>query len=460
MKHFIIGTAGHVDHGKTALIKAISKIDCDTHKQEKERGITINLGFAHVDLPNGMSCGIVDMPGHKDFIDTMVAGASGIDLVLLVVAADSGAPIISVSSVNGKGISELVEKIAEISSQIEERNTASDFRMYPDRIFEVKGMGFVLTGSVLGGEIKIGDDVFLLPSKNKKYKVRGIHRHGTAVEKTIAGDRAAINLKGLKQEDFARGMILSNVELPESKIIDVQISVFSPDIELNRRSEVLFRSGTFQSRAKVHLLNSDKIKNKESFLAQISLEKPSVLKNNDKFIVRNTSNDITIGGGTIFDITPLHHRKRTSKLLSHINQLSDAVINGTGIISLIKVELNKIGLPVFIDTLAEKLNVDVDEIVNCYNENENSEIEIYNSKPCPIIIHQKKDKYFTDEILALLKAHHNKYFLLNEGINSNELITKLNLSKVKEGKSYLDLLIKKLLSKNEIKKIGTTIALF
>ncbi|MCD4697331.1 MAG: selenocysteine-specific translation elongation factor, partial [Bacteroidales bacterium] len=264
MKHLILGTAGHVDHGKTALIKAITNIDCDTHKEEKERGITINLGFTHYNLPSGESIGIVDVPGHKDFIKTMVAGAYGIDVVLLVVAADSGimpqteehlriiemlgieqgivaltkadlvdeetlelaeleiseflegtkfenAPIIPVSSVTGKGIPELLETIGKILPEIKEKEKSDRFRMYIDRIFNVKGVGFVVTGSVLEGEISTGKDLYLLPGKSKKIKIRNLERHGEIVEKVFSGDRAAINLSGMKFENYSRGMVLSNI---------------------------------------------------------------------------------------------------------------------------------------------------------------------------------------------------------------------------------------------------------
>lgn len=512
MKHFIIGTAGHVDHGKTALIKTLTQIDCDTHKQEKERGITINLGFAHIELPNGMSCGIVDMPGHKDFIDTMVSGACGIDLVLLIVAADSGimpqtvehlnilntlgvqkgivvitktdlvdedfielvtlevleklegtslegSPIIPVSAHSGAGIAELVAKIAEIGEQVEERNTESDFRMYPDRIFEVKGIGYVLTGSVLSGELKVGDDVFLLPGRNKQFKVRGIQRHGHAAAKAIAGDRAAINLTGLKVEDFTRGMILSKKELEENQMIDAQITVFHPSIELSRWSDVLFHSGTFQSHARMHLLTADKLKNGEVALAQIHLDKEAVLQKNDRFILRNTSNDNSIGGGIIFDAHPLHHRKRTKKLVEHVTQLAEAVINGSGLQTLIVVELQKNTLPERLSSISEKLKVSTEEIVAECKENSTGEIACYGSGENAILLHQKKDRQYADTVFELLTAHHQKYPLSEEGLELNEFVTKLELGGNPIGKRYVEKLIEKLILKSEIKKTGKSFTL-
>ena len=510
MKHFIIGTAGHVDHGKTALIKAMTQIDCDTHKQEKERGITINLGFAHIDLPNGQSCGIIDMPGHKDFIDTMVSGACGIDLVLLIVAADSGimpqtvehlnilnalgvqkgivvitktdlvdeefielvslevmektegtsleaAPIIPVSAHTGDGIAQLIEQISEMSQELEERNSAAGFRMYPDRIFDVKGIGFVLTGSVLSGQTLVGDDVFLLPGKGNQYKIRGIQRHGKTAEKAIAGDRAAINLNGLKQEDFEKGMVLSNTDLESTIMIDAQITLFDPTAELGRWSDVLMHSGTFQCRARMHLLTADKIATGEKALVQIHLDREACILKNDRFIFRNTSNDSTLGGGIVFDTAPLHHRKRTKKLLDHITQLADAVINGSGLETLILVELQKNTLALTVASIAEKVNAAEKEVLETCKENSQGKIVLYQEKG--LLIHRGKESSFTHEIIDLLSEHHQKNYLTPDGFEANEFSTKLGFGKSAEGKSYVDALLKKLVSNGDLKVVGKTYAL-
>ncbi|HOB72167.1 MAG TPA: selenocysteine-specific translation elongation factor, partial [bacterium] len=234
MKHLIMGTAGHIDHGKTALVKALTNIECDTHSEEKKRGITIHLGFAHMALPDGGNLGIVDVPGHKDFIHTMVGGASGIDFVLLTVAADSGimpqtrehirimnilkikkgiiaitksdladeeiielvkedvaefvkesflenAPVITVSAKTGAGIEELKKLIFKTVERIENRPEKGVFRMFVDRIFSVSGFGTVVTGSVLSGCVKTGDTVYLIPGKGDELRVRRIEKHGAEV---------------------------------------------------------------------------------------------------------------------------------------------------------------------------------------------------------------------------------------------------------------------------------------
>jgi selenocysteine-specific elongation factor len=231
-----MGTAGHVDHGKTSLIKALTGIDGDTHKEEKKRGITINLGFSHLDLDDKISLGIVDVPGHKDFVKTMIAGAHGIDFVLLVIAADSGimpqtrehfniikmlgikhglialnksdlvddetielakleimefvdnstlehAPIVPVSATTGFGLEALKSVIKRVAEKVDTKTTTNQFRMYVDRIFNVKGIGIVVTGSVLGGEASIGEELFLLPGSHNKLKIKGLERHGRQVEK-------------------------------------------------------------------------------------------------------------------------------------------------------------------------------------------------------------------------------------------------------------------------------------
>jgi len=432
MKHLIMGTAGHVDHGKTALIKKLTNIDCDTHKEEKKRGITINLGFSHFDLPSGDSIGIIDVPGHKDFISTMVNGACGIDFVLFVIAADSGimpqtiehfnilktlnikkgivaltktdlvdeeiaelakleimemmegssfedAPIVGVSSITGNGIEELTEAIQQITADIDIKDTRGDFRMYIDRLFSVSGIGTVVTGSVLDGIIKVGDDVMVLPEAKKKVKVRSIERHGKATDKVFAGDRAAINISGLKADEFRRGMLLSNKEIEETNIIDAYLTIFDENAKLKTWSSNIFLSGTYECYARIHLLNKDSISAGQNGIVQIHLGKPALLINKDKFIIRNSSGDKTIGGGFVIDAQPLHHKRRTPQLISNLELLLQGFLNEDNLIQLIKIELKKINRPVYINELVQILNKTSEEIletiakdtgISDYKENE------------------------------------------------------------------------------------------
>ncbi len=512
MKHLILGTAGHVDHGKTALIKALTNIDCDTHKEEKERGITINLGFSHLTLPSGESLGIVDVPGHKDFIKTMVAGAFGIDIVLLVVAADSGvmpqttehlkiiemlgvkhgivvltktdlvdeemlelaqmeiaeflegtifeeAPVVGVSSITGKGMDNLVTKIAETIPKIEKPKSTDYFRMYIDRIFNVKGIGFVVTGTVLEGEIETGKDVFLLPGKNKKIKIRNIERHGEQVNKVFCGDRAALNLAGLKLEDYQRGMVLSDKQFEETSMIDATISIFDNNFEAKLWSKVIFYSGTFECAARIHLMDKDNLKSGETAIAQIHLDKPAILVNKDKFIIRNSSNDTTLGGGTIIDTTPLHHRKRTTKLIENLKDLAEATLNSDKLFNLIKIELKKEKAPVFAEFIAEKLSLSEEEIMNDCQKNNNGSVHVSSSHTKHILLNQETHQDYYNKVIETIKEWHKKNPILEEGLDAKEFHGKFGFTKNEAGKLYLEILMQQILNDGLIKKVGNTYAI-
>ena len=512
MKHLIIGTAGHVDHGKTALIKALTGIDCDTHKEEKERGITINLGFSHLTLPDGQSFGIVDVPGHKDFIKTMVAGAYGIDIVLLVVAADSGimpqtiehlkiiemlgvkhgivvlnkvdlvddemlelaeleiaefiegtslegAPVVQVSSLSGKGIDQLVQKINEIVPLVQEREKKDHFRMYIDRIFNVKGIGFVVTGSVLEGEIENGKEVYLLPGKNKKMRIRAIERHGIPVEKVHSGDRAALNLAGIKGEDFERGMVLSDKMIDETSMIDASIALFGADARIGLWSNVVFYTGTFECAARMHLLNKDTIQPGETAIIQLHLSKPAILENNDKYIVRNSSNDLTLGGGTIIDVQPLHHKKRTPQLVESLNELAEAAINSDKIFNLIKIELKKENVPVYADAIAKRIGKPEQEVLDdCRQSNDNS-IFMTEISGKVILLTREAHEQYNRKVIEEIELWHRKNPILEEGLELTEFYGKLGFVKNEAAKQYLEKLLEIIQHEGKIKKVGTSWAL-
>jgi selenocysteine-specific elongation factor len=506
-----MGTAGHVDHGKTALIKALTGIDCDTHKEEKERGITINLGFSHLELPSGNSIGIVDVPGHKDFIKTMVAGAYGIDLVLLVVAADSGimpqttehfniirmlgikhgivvlnktdlvdeemlelakfeimeflektpfkdAPIIGVSSLTGSGIPELTEQIDRMVSIIPERKTGNIFRLYIDRIFNIKGHGLVVTGSVLNGAVETGDELFLLPGRNDRLKIRSIERHGKTVQKVVAGERAALNLSGLKFIDFERGMLLSNRDIAETALLDAQLKLFENDVRLGVWSQVIFHTGTFNTKARIHLIDKDLVQGGEEVIVQIHLEKPAILLNKDKFIIRNSSNDLTLGGGTIVDVSPLHHRRRTQKLSDSLRQVVNAILSQENMLSLIELELKKEGRPLFAHSLASSLDIEIGELVEiCSTEGANS-ILMYDFQEGKLLVSAAFEQALAEKIVEEITLHHQKNQIFEDGPEQKEMAGKLNFKSATELK-YLDLLIKKMLGNSILKKSGKTLAL-
>jgi selenocysteine-specific elongation factor len=509
MKHLIIGTAGHVDHGKTALIKAMTNIDCDTHKEEKERGITINLGFSHLNLPSGESLGIIDVPGHKDFIKTMVAGAFGIDIVMLVVAADSGimpqtrehlqiiemlgienglvvltkidmvdeemrelaeleiteflegtkledAPIIPVSSISGEGIDALVSELTNIIPKVKEKKKADHFRMFIDRIFNVKGIGFVVTGSVLEGKIEVGKDLYLLPGKNKKIKIRNIERHGEAVNSVDTGDRAAINLAGLKLEDYQRGMILSNKQLPDTSMIDSTFTLFSDNFQIGLWSKVIFYCGTFECAARMHLLDKDKLEPGETAIVQIHMEKPAVLLNKDKFIIRNSSNTMTMGGGDIIDVQPLHHKKRTPKLIEALQDLADATLHSDKRINLIKIEIRKLNKPVLVEEISKLLGISDEEVLHECKEDAKQPIKIISANGRKILVNHELHNNYQNQILEILKQYHQKNYILVEGMETKEFYGKLGFAGSESGKLYIDALMSLIAEEGLIKKSGIT----
>ncbi len=508
MKHIIIGTAGHIDHGKTSLIKMLTGFDCDTHKEEKARGITINLGFTHIELPSGESAGIVDVPGHKDFIHTMVSGACGIDLVLLVIACDSGimpqtaehiniitalgidkgvivltktdlvdeemvelakfeiteylknstlnkAQVIGVSSFTGAGKEELISAIDSIIATIREKENGNLFRMYIDRIFSVKGFGSVVTGSVLGGSISVGNDVFLLPGEKQKLRIRTIERHGKNVDTVERGDRAAINLIGLKHEDFDRGMLISDKRLDSTDMLDAYITLFEQSPSIGIWSDVLFLSGTYESVAKMHLLNKDSVTGGKDGIVQISLQKPAVLINRDRFIIRNSSATFTLGGGYVIDASPLHHRKRTPLLTEMLEKLCISVLTDNSLTEDIRMLLNREFRPFLIDELVLKLNSTRNNISSELS-NHHEDIIIYENAGYQICISKKCEQVYKHKILKSLQEFHEQNFLLSKGLEAIELLGKLGLFKYKAGKAYLELLLSKLREEKAIERFENT----
>ncbi|HNQ67483.1 MAG TPA: selenocysteine-specific translation elongation factor [Bacteroidales bacterium] len=502
MKHLIIGTAGHIDHGKTSLIKLLTGVDCDTHKEEKTRGITINLGFSHLELPSGENVGIIDVPGHKDFINNMIGGACGIDMVLLVIAADSGImpqtvehiniikslgikhgvvaltkidlvdeelieiasdeiseylnktelkdiPIVGISTITGMGKDKLLTAIDNTIRRIEEKDKGNLFRMYIDRIFTIKGHGSVVTGSVTSGSVSTGDEVFLLPGIKQKLKIRSIERHGIAVNEVERGDRAAINLTGLKNEDFERGMLLSNKELDSIMIVDAYVNLFESVPSLNLWSNVIILSGTYETTARMHLLNKDNLAEGEDAIVQLHLNKPGIFINRDKIIIRNSSDDITLGGGYIIDSSPLHHRKRTPQLVQSLTELCVNILTDDSLTENIKLVLNKEFRPFSIEEICELLHVNKDEIIISINKNHNQFLD-YKTEESFILISNNFEENYKTKIIKNIKDQHSNNNIFAEGLETGEIAGKLGLSKSKTGKLYLELLLEKLKSENTL----------
>ena len=363
MKHIIVGTAGHIDHGKTTLIKALTGRETDTLDEEKKRGISINLGFTFFDLPSNKRVGIVDVPGHEKFIKNMLAGASGLDMIMLVVAADEGvmpqtvehidilsylnikngivvmtksdmvdddfrelvkedvkdklkgtfledAEILEVDSVSKRGIPELIQKLDEMSDVVEEKNENSPARLNIDRVFTIKGHGTVVTGTLLEGKISVDDDLVIYPEKVKA-KIRSIQVHGEDEKTAYAGQRTAINISNVKKNEVDRGDVLAAADsLEESMMLDVKMSMIKHiDKSLKHWDRVRLYHGTREILCRVVPLDKEEIAPGESGFVQLRLEESIVSKKGDTFVIRSYSPMTTIGGGVIVDASPRKHKR-------------------------------------------------------------------------------------------------------------------------------------------------------
>ena len=375
MKQIILGTAGHIDHGKTSLIKAVTGTNTDRLKEEQLRGITIELGFASLDLPSGRHLGIVDVPGHEKFVKNVVAGATGIDMVVMVIAADEGVmpqtrehmeicsllgvehglvaltkidmideewlelveedirefvagtfledkAIVPVSSANGEGIDTFVAALDDLSGQIPERSSSNLFRLPVDRVFTMKGFGTVITGSLMSGKVKVGDNVMIYPSGIPS-KVRGIQVHGESVEAAHSGMRTAINFQGLEKASIERGQVLStaNALLP-SYMVDVSLHYLeSNKKKIKNRSRVRLHTGTSEIMGNLILLEQEGLRPGEDTVAQIRLDVPVAVVRDDRFVLRSYSPVRTIGGGRVLNPVPEKHKRFRSEVVEGLNRL-------------------------------------------------------------------------------------------------------------------------------------------
>jgi selenocysteine-specific elongation factor len=379
MRSIIVGTAGHIDHGKSALVRALTGTDPDRLPEEKKRGITIDLGFADLDLGD-VRLGFVDVPGHERFVKNMLAGAHGIDVVALVIAADEGvmpqtrehfdicrlldvrhglviitktdlveeellslvqdearelvagsfledAPILSVSARTGSGLAELRDALREVSLKVPARSSETVARLPIDRAFTMKGFGAVVTGTLVSGEISEGSELELLPNR-LRVRARGIQVHGQSVQRAVAGQRTAINLGGIDAASIARGMVLAPLaRLQPTQIIDVYLDVLrSAPRALRSRARVRVHVGAAEVLARLRVLDDGgAIAPGSGGLAQVRLETPVVALPDERFIIRSYSPSITIGGGKVLDAGAAKHRgKDLAYVRAQLSKLIDA----------------------------------------------------------------------------------------------------------------------------------------
>ncbi|KFO66663.1 hypothetical protein ER57_16080 [Smithella sp. SCADC] len=375
MKHFVLGTAGHVDHGKTALIKALTGVDTDRLKEEKKRGITIELGFASLALPSGQTLGIVDVPGHEKFIKNMVSGAAGIDLVMMVIAADEGimpqtkehlyicsllgiskgivaltktdmvekewldlvqseiteflqgtflegAPVVPVSAIKQEGLTDLIKAIDTTVSKINEKTDDGIFRLPVDRVFTMKGFGTVVTGTLVSDHIKTGEEVEILPG-DIAARIRGIQVHNQSVEDAWAGQRTAINLQGVEKSIIGRGNVLVRPKTVwPSQRLDVFVEFLASNSKsLKNKALVRLHTGTSEIIARITLLDKDELAPGQKAFAQLVLANKDVIVSGDRFVLRSYSPITTIGGGQIIDPLPSKHRRQNEKIIAALNVL-------------------------------------------------------------------------------------------------------------------------------------------
>ena len=374
-KNIIIGTAGHVDHGKTALIQALTGAKTDRLKEEQQRGISIDLGFAAFTLPNGDQAGVIDVPGHEKFINNMLAGVGGIDLVLLVVDCMEGvmpqthehlhildllqiqrgiivmtkadladeewadiveeeirdevsgtflknAPVCRVSSISGQGIEQLITTITEVAQQIAQRDSTGPLRLPIDRHFSVAGFGTVVTGTLLTGSAHVGDSVEVLPP-GEKVRIRDIQVHGKQQDVAHCGQRVALNLAGLERSTIQRGSVVGTPGIFEqTSRIDARLTLLSDAPRAVKfRDPVHFYLGTARVVGLVALLDREQLEPGESALVQIHLDRPLVAHRQDRFIIRSYSPMYTLGGGMVVDPAPEKHKRFRAEVMEQIKEL-------------------------------------------------------------------------------------------------------------------------------------------
>ena len=376
MRPFVIGTAGHVDHGKSTLVKALTGIDPDRLAEEKARAMTIDLGFAWLTLPGGQSVSVVDVPGHERFIKNMLAGIGGIDAALLIVAADEGpmpqtvehlaildllgvdrgvivltkadvveadwldlvreevrelvstttladAPIVTVSALNGEGLPALLETLEAVLASSPGTPSGSSPRLPVDRVFSVSGFGTVVTGTLSGGEINTGDELRLYPG-HRRARVRGLQSHQEKVSRALPGRRTAVNLSGITTEEVRRGDVLAppGIMSPTQRL-DVRLRLL-PDapVPLKQNDEVDFFTGAAELPARITLLDRERLDPGESAWVQLRFRAPIAVMRNDRFIVRRPSPSETLGGGEIVDPNPPRHRRFRPETIAALETLA------------------------------------------------------------------------------------------------------------------------------------------
>lgn len=491
MKHVIVGTAGHIDHGKTTLIRALTNKDTDRLKEEQKRGISIELGFTYFDLPSGKRAGIIDVPGHEKFIKNMLAGVMGIDIVLLVIAADEGvmpqtsehlaildllgidkgfivltkadlvekewielveediresikgsflenSPIIPVSSVTKEGIGEVTKLIDELAQEVEMKEVDDTPRLPVDRVFSISGFGTVVTGTLLSGEFNVGDEVEIFPRENIG-RIRSLQVHDEDVSTASAGQRVAINISGIKKTDVERGDVIAPINsMKKTMMLDTKVKLIeNMDRPIENRTRLRLYIGSKEVLCRIVLLDRDVLEPGEEAYAQLRLEEETVAKRGDRFILRFYSPMYTIGGGKVLESNPNKKKRFDEKVLEElkikeegdsIDIIERIVLDNSKSFPTIKEIATTTGI------LEENVKKDIEVLAN------KDKLILFNLTREVYIIHREYFDLLRENILDELEKFHKKY-PLRAGMSKEEIRSKfLRNANPRVGDRFIELL--------------------
>ena len=499
MKNIIIGTSGHIDHGKTALIRALTGKETDRWEEEKRRGITIDLGFTYFDLPNGDRAGIIDVPGHEKFVNNMLAGVIGMDLVMLVVAADEGmmpqtrehvdimsqlgvnksivvlnkcdlvdyewkelvkeeikeelkgsifekANMIEVSAITGEGIDDLIKEIVHITEdEVTPKDINTISRLPIDRSFSLSGFGTIVTGTLISGTIKRDDELELYPI-GKKAKIRSIQVHGKDVKECFAGQRTAINISNLKKDEIKRGFVLAPPSsLEDTMMLDVKLNVLnSSNRILANRCRLHLFTGTSEVLCRAVLLDVEEAAPGDCCYAQLRLEEKIAVRRGDKFIVRFYSPLETVGGGVILDANPSKKTPFNQAQIEEVKRKEEGSHS-----DIVEILVKKHPEMITIKEIGKLTGLSLEEVNECINElKEENLVLTYEMKKDIYVYHSSEEIRLKRETIEFIKNFHdeNPYKF---GVGKSLLKTKL-YSKIKQ--NVFDQIIYNFICENEIKK--------
>ena len=494
---FVIGTAGHVDHGKSALVRALTGIDPDRLQEEKDRGLTIDLGFAWLKLPSGKQISIVDVPGHERFIKNMLAGVGGIDLALLVIAADEGvmpqtrehlaildllqvksgilvitkkdlvdkewlelvisdvsdtvksttlakAPSVAVSAITGEGLAELISMVDTFLDTVVQKEDVGRPRLAVDRVFTMTGFGSVVTGTLIDGHFEVGQEVEVVP-EGLKSRIRGLQMHKQKVEKVAPGNRVAVNLVGLATTDIKRGNVITTPGwLKPTLACDVKLRIV-PELPrpIRHNATVLFYTGSSETAAKLRLLEKEKVIAGETTWAQIHLDSPVALVKGDYFIIRSSTR--TVGGGKIVDPYPRRHRRFHEETINHLT-----AVEAGGPAEMILKLLDR-GSAWDIEELVARSGLPLDQVKEALDTLLSKKKALLLGKA--IVFSSYGWERFVDKVTQAIEVYHRNY-PLRSGMPKEELKSRLQLS----AKAFNESLVK-LRDENVLVEKGTVLSL-